>query len=421
MTVGSSMIAGELFWPPADALTAAAERIRAQLGDWPRSMPTPVQRWRFCLAIPSYDEANSAPGADADTACGDVIVLSAQVPDSAVVDACLRRGAAVLDVVGDATILWAGGARFVLQGRRSEDYLAALAAFVDCGFALHDALTLALAWRGWDEGRGLDERADGEGDESANGGSAGSDSGHDGDRHSVHGGWPDHFADFPTVPGLPAMPRQFAACPQRLGLYPVVPNADWVERLIAAGVQTMQLRIKSGESDDVDEQVYLRAQIAQAVAAAGRAPFEVCLFINDHWQLAIEAGAYGVHLGQEDLEVADCAAIAAAGLRLGLSTHGYYEIVRAMHFRPSYIACGAVFSTSTKVVATPPQGVAKLAAHIRLLDNAAMPSVAIGGIDHKTLPDVVATGVGSAAVVRAVTDANDLIQAIAALQSAFNA
>ncbi len=130
------------------------------------------------------------------------------------------------------------------------------------------------------------------------------------------------------------------------------------------------------------------------------------MFINDHWQLALEAGAYGVHLGQEDLHKADLAALAAAGVRLGLSTHGYYEILKALHFRPSYIALGAVFPTTTKVMPTAPQGLARLARYVRLLDGV-VPLVAIGGIDQQVLPQVLATGVGCAAVVRAVTEAAD--------------
>ena len=93
-----------------------------------------------------------------------------------------------------------------------------------------------------------------------------------------------------------------------------------------------------------------------------------------------------------------------AGVRLGLSTHGFYEILKALHFRPSYIALGAVFPTTTKVMPTAPQGLKRLARYVRLLDGV-VPLVAIGGIDLQVLPDVLATGVGCAAVVRAVTEA----------------
>ncbi len=132
------------------------------------------------------------------------------------------------------------------------------------------------------------------------------------------------------------------------------------------------------------------------------------LFINDHWQTAIAAGAYGVHLGQEDLDAlspAQVRQIRDAGLRLGVSTHGYAEMVRADAVSPSYIAMGAVYPTTLKKMATAPQGVARLAAYARLLRG--YPQVGIGGIDAVRLPEVLATGVGSVAVVRALVTADN--------------
>ncbi|MCS5960483.1 thiamine phosphate synthase [Klebsiella pneumoniae subsp. pneumoniae] len=62
-----------------------------------------------------------------------------------------------------------------------------------------------------------------------------------------------------------------------------------------------------------------------AAIALGRR-YHARLFINDYWQLAIKHQAYGVHLGQEDLETTDLSAIRQAGLRLGVSTHDDMEI-----------------------------------------------------------------------------------------------
>jgi thiamine-phosphate pyrophosphorylase len=208
----------------------------------------------------------------------------------------------------------------------------------------------------------------------------------------------------------------FPRCAASLGLYAVVPDARWVERVISAGVRTVQLRAKSTDL------AVLRSEIKQAVAAAQGAPHDVALFINDHWALAIEAGAYGVHLGQEDLLAADFAAIAQAGLRLGLSTHGHHELLLAIQARPSYIACGAIFGTQTKAVATPPQGLLRLARYLRLLRQSPdIATVAIGGIDAQRLPAVLATGVGGVAVISAIVGAPDWQQAVARLQAAFPA
>jgi thiamine-phosphate pyrophosphorylase len=202
--------------------------------------------------------------------------------------------------------------------------------------------------------------------------------------------WPDHPADF----GMAGWPRThaFASCPKQLGLYAVLPDAAWVGRMARAGVPTVQLRFKSDDSRAIEREV--RAAV-EAVNGT-----ESLLFINDHWQAAVAAGAYGVHLGQEDMEVADLAAIRAAGLRLGLSSHGYAEMLRADRFSPSYIAMGAVYPTTLKRMATAPQGTGRLHAYARLMRD--YPLVAIGGIDEARMPEVLTSGVGSVAVVRAL-------------------
>jgi len=189
----------------------------------------------------------------------------------------------------------------------------------------------------------------------------------------------------------------FPAVPQRLGLYPVVDSVEWIARLLEAGVRTIQLRIK----DKSDEAV--EADIAAAIALGKR--YEARLFINDYWQLAIKHHAYGVHLGQEDMDVANLDAIRDAGLRLGLSTHDNMEMDRALSARPSYIALGHVFPTQTKQMPSAPQGLEQLAAHIKTLGD--YPTVAIGGISLERVPAVLKTGVGSIAVVSAITQATD--------------
>ena len=224
--------------------------------------------------------------------------------------------------------------------------------------------------------------------------------------------WPVDPADF----GIPAGPRAdgFPPCPQSLGLYAVLPSAEWVGRMARAGLPTLQLRFKSRDAAAV------RAEIRAAVdAVRGTASL---LFINDHWREAIEAGAYGVHLGQEDLDtltLSDLAQIRSAGLRLGLSTHGYAEMLRADAVGPSYLALGAVFPTTLKAMATPPQGTGRLHAYARLMRQRSL--VAIGGIGAGQLGEIAASGVGSFAVVRAITGAADPEGAAAALQQAWAA
>ncbi|WP_054181191.1 thiamine phosphate synthase [Trabulsiella odontotermitis] len=197
----------------------------------------------------------------------------------------------------------------------------------------------------------------------------------------------------------------FPPVPFRLGLYPVVDSVEWIERLLEAGVRTIQLRIKDLPDDEVEADVIHAIQLGRRYRAR--------LFINDYWRLAIKHQAYGVHLGQEDLETTDVQAIRDAGLRLGVSTHDDMEIDVALAVKPSYIALGHVFPTQTKQMPSAPQGLAQLASHIQRLND--YPTVAIGGISLDRAPSVLATGVGSIAVVSAITQAPDWQMATAQL------
>lgn len=192
-----------------------------------------------------------------------------------------------------------------------------------------------------------------------------------------------------------------------LKFYAVVPTAEWVERMVRAGADTVQLRNKTLKGG------LLRQEIARSVAACRNTPTK--LFINDYWQEAVAAGAYGVHLGQEDLDTADLQAIAGAGLRLGLSTHSIAELDRALAVGPSYIASGAVFPTATKEMKTAPQGLEQLRAHVKHAGG--KPVVAIGGINLDNAREVLAAGADSLAVVSAVTQAADPEAAVKAFQA----
>lgn len=173
--------------------------------------------------------------------------------------------------------------------------------------------------------------------------------------------------------------------------YPVFDSADWVVRAVPLGVRLVQLRIKERQDDD------LRAEIQTALACCRQ--HGAALVINDHWQLAIELGADWLHLGQEDLDTADIAAIRRAGLKLGVSTHDHTELDRALALAPEYIALGPVYPTILKKMKWTEQGLDRLTEWKGLVGD--IPLCAIGGMSVERAAGAYAAG---ADMVAAVTD-----------------
>lgn len=171
--------------------------------------------------------------------------------------------------------------------------------------------------------------------------------------------------------------------------YLIVDRAEWLERLLPAGVRLVQLRVKDMVAGP------LRGEIRRArdlCAAAGAQ-----LIVNDYWRLAIEEGCDFVHLGQEDLDTADLGAIRGAGVKLGLSTHDEAELDRALAAEPDYVALGPVFPTILKAMKWAPQGIERVRAWKAQVGG--VPLVAIGGLTPERAKAVLAAGADSAAVV----------------------
>lgn len=286
-------------------------------------------------------------------------------------------------------------------------FASALASLMAQGYLLRDAFTIAKAYIN----QGLRHAVDYEGPYGP----------------IWQGPWPNDIQDYPQVlvansplaneldwqPALSA-PRDlpftydFATTDtQRLGLYPVVDSLAWVDRLLKAGVTTIQYREKHLTGHALELSI-------QQVIELGKS-YNARLFINDHWQHAIKYGAYGIHLGQEDILQADLAAIKKAGIKLGISTHGHYEMLKIQQFKPSYLAVGAIFPTRTKDMTGQIQGVDTLAKLVKI--NPDIPMVAIGGITLERASQVAQTGVGSIAVVTAITEADDPEDAVSQFNS----
>jgi thiamine-phosphate pyrophosphorylase len=175
--------------------------------------------------------------------------------------------------------------------------------------------------------------------------------------------------------------------------YLVVDHVDWLRRLLPCGVKLVQLRVK--EADEAD----LRAQIGEARDLCRQ--FGAQLIVNDYWRLALELGCDFVHLGQEDLAVADLAAIRRGGLKLGLSTHDEAELATSLSAQPDYIALGPVFPTLLKKMPWAPQGLEKIGLWKSKIGG--LPLVAIGGLTPERAIEALRAGAQSAAVVTDIT------------------
>lgn len=185
---------------------------------------------------------------------------------------------------------------------------------------------------------------------------------------------------------------QFPRCERPLGFYPIFDNSLDVRSAIDNGVKSLQLRLKTRNLSFVE----CDREISEAIEQAKDNSLQ--FFINDNWQDAIKHRAYGIHLGQADLETADMNAIEKAGLRLGISTHSYAELARAMAFNPSYIAFGSIYLTTSKAVPFPPQGLERLKQWRKLTP---CQLIAIGGIDLSNVDDVLACGVDGYSTISA--------------------
>ncbi len=171
--------------------------------------------------------------------------------------------------------------------------------------------------------------------------------------------------------------------------YPIVPNVDWLDRLVPLGVRTIQLRLKDASADEIARQIDAGLEICARCGCQ--------LIVNDHWREALSAGADYVHLGQEDLAAADIAVLKANGVRIGLSSHSPEELDVALAAKPDYIALGPIWETKLKAMKWAPQGLGRIGEWKRRMGS--IPLVAIAGITLERAPLVLAAGADSAAVI----------------------
>jgi len=166
--------------------------------------------------------------------------------------------------------------------------------------------------------------------------------------------------------------------------------ADVMEQALAGGADILQLRNKTGSKAELLEQ----GKMLRELTAAYGVPF----IVNDHPDLAIELSADGVHLGQEDMPIAEARRLLGNDRIIGISTHSLEQALAAERDGADYIGVGPVYPTNTKPgrPAVTTNFVADAARHV------AIPFVAIGGITLGNVDEVLNAGASRICAVSAI-------------------
>ncbi len=202
---------------------------------------------------------------------------------------------------------------------------------------------------------------------------------------------------------MTAVARQITA--QLGGFYAVLDRDDEaLARCLVREARVLQVRIKlrDGRADAAD--LVSIARMARRVCdEAGAA-----LIVNDRLDVALAAGADGVHLGQTDLPIAFARrALDAAGrpMWIGVSTHNVPQVQAAVAAGADYLGFGPVFATTTKANPDPVQGLAGLAAAVAAAQG--VPVVAIGGVTAASAAELYRAGASALCAISAVNHSAD--------------
>ena len=177
--------------------------------------------------------------------------------------------------------------------------------------------------------------------------------------------------------------------------------------LVAAGIRILQYR---------EKHLSRKAMLDECLAIREITKESGCLFIvNDYVDIALICGADGVHVGQDDLPVEAVRRITPAKMLVGVSASTLEEARKGMADGADYLGVGAIFATGTKTDAQ----VTGLDGLREIVAASSVPVVAIGGINKATLPEVLATGVRSCAMISALTSVPDIAAGVQEMHALF--
>jgi thiamine-phosphate pyrophosphorylase len=188
-----------------------------------------------------------------------------------------------------------------------------------------------------------------------------------------------------------------------------LPLLDAVAAAIDGGVDVVQLREKT-----MNEAAFLELADDLRLLCAAK---DVLFIVNDRVEAARIVGADGVHLGQDDVSVADARRAMGPWGLAGVSTHDAVEVDAALRDGADYVGVGSVFPTATKGRHVPVGGAKSLAPFAKRAEATGVPAFAIGGITARNVAEVVAAGFKRIAVCAAILEADDPRAAAAALLS----
>ena len=175
---------------------------------------------------------------------------------------------------------------------------------------------------------------------------------------------------------------------------------DVTRQIIDGGARIIQLRDKQSKKGEL---LVAAQKLRDLCNKAG-----ILFIINDHLDLAIAVGADGLHIGQEDLPLSVIRRELPIDKIIGCSVRTLSQAVKAQTEGADYVAVGSIFTTTTKREAT----VVGLNTLREIKRTVSIPVVAIGGINHDNVNEVVAAGTDSIAVVRALLGAKDVKGAV---------
>ena len=202
----------------------------------------------------------------------------------------------------------------------------------------------------------------------------------------------------------------------RIDIYPVISSEfcagrtplEVLERIGEGGARVVQLREKNMPKPELAKLAVEFRKVTDR--------FGMSLIINDHLDIAVECGADGVHLGQNDAPL-DAAREQAPELVIGVSTHSEFEAFEAQAAGASYINIGPIFHTGTKSLSMEPLGLDLLR---ELAPKITVPFTVMGGIKARHIPELVAVGAARIAMVTEITQAEDIAAKVRELRTLFN-